>query len=46
MNSVIMRLDANAIDTAATDIYGGGKKNADCARRMELFLGMIKDKKK
>ncbi len=45
MNSLIMRLDANATDTAATDIYGGGKKNADWARRMELFLGMIKGKK-
>jgi hypothetical protein len=45
MNSLIMRLDANATDTAATDIYGGGKKNADWARRMELFLGMLKDKK-
>jgi hypothetical protein len=39
MNSLIMRLDANATDTAATDIYGGGTKNADWARRMELFLG-------
>jgi hypothetical protein len=46
MNSLIMRLDANATDTAATDIYGGGKKNADWARRMELFLGMLKNNKK
>jgi hypothetical protein len=45
MNSLIMRLDANATDTTATDIYDGGKKNADWARRMDLFLGMIKDKK-
>jgi hypothetical protein len=44
MNSLIIRLDANATDTATTDSYGGGKKNADWARRMELFLGIIKDK--
>jgi len=39
IDSSIIALDAKASDTTATDPKGEGEKNADWARRMELYLG-------
>jgi hypothetical protein len=43
IDSSIIALDAKATDTTATDPKGEGEKNADWARRMELYLGMHTD---
>ena len=39
IDSSIIALDAKATDNTPTDPKGEGEKNADWARRMDLFLG-------
>jgi len=43
IDSSIIALDAKASDTTATDPKGEGEKNADWARRMELYLDHYKN---
>jgi hypothetical protein len=44
IDSAIIALDAKAKDNTPTDKNGEGDKNADWARRMELYLGTLTNK--